>query len=151
MPSKSVMKVPFGFKGVHHCKAVVMMCVDFRFRKQTMYFAREYLRLIAFDFAGLPGSSRGVSKASKMATSCIQIPCDIHNVETIVIVHHEDCGAYGGSKRFNYDKEKEQKFHEDKLKEAKRMIMDIYPEKEIILVYARLVDDDENIEFLVME
>lgn len=151
MPDKVAMKVPFGFKGVHHCKAVVMMCVDFRFRKQTLYFAREYLQLIAFDLAGLPGSSRGVSKKSKMAQSCFQVPCDLHEVEKVVMVHHEDCGAYGGSQRFNWDKEAEKKFHEEKLKEAEKIILKANPTKQIILVYAGLVDNDESIEFIVLE
>jgi hypothetical protein len=151
MASKAVMKVPFGFKGVKHCIAVVLMCLDFRFRKQTLYFVREYLQMIAFDLAGLPGSSDKLNKESITAESCLSVPCDFHDVKKIVIVHHEDCTAYGGSERFGGDKEEEARFHERELKKARKKIAAKYPKKEVILVYARLVDNDENIEFVIVD
>lgn len=149
--SKAVMKVPFGFKDVHHCLAVVLMCLDFRFRKQALYFVREYMKLIAFDLAGLPGASRGVSKESVMALSCLSIPSDLHDIRQMIIIHHEDCGAYGGSVRFNNDPDLEQEFHEKKLREVRVKILKSFPEKEVVLVYARLVDDKENVEFYIVE
>jgi hypothetical protein len=65
-------------------------------------------------------------------------------------VNHSDCGAYGGSSKFNGDSEAEQKFHEEELQKARSIISEKYPDKEVILVYAKLVDDGENIEFLVL-
>jgi hypothetical protein len=79
---------------------------------------------------------------------CIGIPCDLHHAARIVIVNHADCGAYGGSKEFKGDDEAEQKFHEVQLKSAKEKILKYYPGKEVVLVYAKLVDEGENIEFI---
>lgn len=145
------MKVPFGFKDTHTCRAGVVMCLDFRFRRQTLYCIEEAYKMRTFDLAGLPGSSRGMSRESQMAISCVTVPCDLHNIETIIIVHHADCGAYGGSKRFNFDPQAEQEFHEKELRKSKKEILDRYPEKNIILIYAKLVDDGENIEFLEVD
>lgn len=147
---KVEMKVPFGFKNTTCCDAVVLMCLDFRFRKQTLYFARERLQLIAFDLASLPGSSSRFSEESRTARSCFSVPRKFHGVKKIVIVHHEDCGAYGGSGKFSNPKE-EQQFHETELRKAKSKILEKYPEDEVILVYARLADDKENIEFLIVK
>jgi hypothetical protein len=151
MMIKSIMKVPFGFKGVHSCRAGVIMCLDFRFRKQTLYCIEVAYRLRAFDLASLPGSSRGMSRESQMAISCVTVPCDLHNIETIIVIHHADCGAYGGSKIFNFDSELEQKFHEDELRKSKKEILERYPEKRVILIYAKLVDFEENVEFIEID
>jgi len=76
------------------------------------------------------------------------VPCDLHHVEKIVIVNHADCGAYGGSKQFNGDLEAEQRFHEGELRKAKEKILAQYPGKEVILVYAKLVDEGGSIDFI---
>ncbi len=85
-----------------------------------------------------------------LAWKCIGVACDLHHVQKIVIVNHQDCGAYGGSARFNGDEEAEQKFHAGELKKARAKIAEKYPGKEIILVYAKLVDNKENIEFITV-
>ncbi|MFA6285343.1 MAG: carbonic anhydrase [Parcubacteria group bacterium] len=149
--AKSIMKVPFGFKGIHACKVGVIMCLDFRFRRQTLYCIEEAYRVRAFDLASLPGSSRGVSRDSQMAISCVTVPCDLHDIETLIIVHHMDCGAYRGSERFNFDSVAEQAFYENELRKSRKEIMALYPAMKVILIYAKLVDNEENVEFLEIE
>lgn len=149
--AKRIMVVPFGFKGIHACRVGVIMCLDFRFRRQTIYCIEEAYKVRAYDLAGLPGSSRGMSRDSQMAISCVTVPCDLHDIGTVIIVHHTDCGAYRGSERFNFDADAEQAFHENELRKSKKEILDRYPGKNVILIYAKLVDDGENIEFLEIE
>jgi carbonic anhydrase len=81
---------------------------------------------------------------------CIGVPCDLHHAQKIVIVNHADCGAYGGSKEFKGDLEAEQKFHEGELQKSKEKILQYYPDKEVALVYAKLVDEGENIDFMII-
>lgn len=147
---KVAMKVPFGFKNVHGCEAVAMMCVDFRFRKQTVHFVREYLGFISFNLIGLVGSSGHVIQDSAVALDCLEVSCDLHGVKTIIVIHHEDCGHYGGSVRFN-NQEIEQEFHEKELNKTKKIILEKFPGKNIVLVYARLVDDRDSIEFVIVD
>lgn len=116
-----------------------------------MAFVEQELGLKYFDFPALPGGAKAINEGNELAIACVSVPCGLHRVKKIVIINHQDCGAYGGSARFNYKKKKEQEFHESKLKEAKSMILDIYPEKEVILVYAKLVNNDKNIEFFVIK
>ena len=82
--------------------------------------------------------------------SCIDVPVNLHHAKKIVIVNHQDCGAYGGSRQFKEDGDAEQRFHEKELKKAKEKILAKYPDREVVLVYARLVDGNENIEFIVL-
>jgi len=144
------MKTPFKFKEIHSCDAVILSCIDFRFWKETVEFVENELGIKSFDFPSLPGAAKAINESNgeDLAMSCISVPCDLHHAQKIVIVNHEDCGAYGGSAKFNGDSEAEQKFHESELRKAKAKIAEKYPDKVYILVYARLADGKENIEFV---
>lgn len=143
-------KYPFKYKGIHHCMAAVLTCIDFRLWQETVEFIKSELGIDDFDFPSLPGAAKAIneSQGDDLAMSCISVPIDLHHAKKIVIVNHEDCGAYGGSAKFSGDAEAEQKFHEEELRKAKEKILAKYPEKEVILIFAKLVDDGTNIEFV---
>jgi carbonic anhydrase len=148
------MKTKFNYKDIHSCEAVVLACIDFRFWKETMKFAEEELGLKSYDFPKLPGAAKSINDCLSevdVAMKCIGVPCDLHHAQKIVIVNHADCGAYGGSVQFKGDLEAEQKFHEGELRKAKEKILAQYPGKEVILVYAKLVDEGESIDFLGLD
>ncbi len=148
------MKIPFRFKGVHHCPAVIFSCMDFRFRKELARFIEdknEGLGIEPFDDPKLPGAAKNINELDGdlgLATKSVDISCDLHRAETIVIANHQDCGAYGGSAKFNGDVEAEQKFHEEELQKARVKVAKKFPGKKIILVYAKLVDNQKFIEFI---
>lgn len=146
------MKTSFKFKDVHTCDAVVLTCIDFRFWRETLEFIEKELGIRNFDFPSLPGSAKAINECmgeGDLAFKCIGVPCELHHAKKIVIVNHEDCGAYGGSGEFE-TREEEQKFHESELQKAKNKLSEKYPDKEYILIYAKLVDDKGNIEFLTI-
>ena len=147
------MKTQFNFRDVHHCEAVVLSCIDFRFWKETVEFIENELEIKTFDFPSLPGSAKAINESvdEKFVFGCISVPVELHHAGKIVIINHQDCGAYGGSAKFNGNSEAEQEFHEQELKKAKEKIAAKYPDKEIILVYAKLVGDKENIEFIIIK
>lgn len=144
--------MPFNFKDIHACDAVILCCIDFRFWKETAEFVEKELNIKSFDFPSLPGAAKAINESAEgdVVSQCISVPIDLHHVQKIVIVNHEDCGAYGGSKKFNGDKIAEKKFHEGELWKAKEKILDKYPNKEIIMVYAKLTDEKEKIDFLII-
>jgi hypothetical protein len=150
------MKQEFKYKGIHFCEAVVLACIDFRFWKKTMKFVEGSppaggLGIKSYDFPKMPGAAKAINDCQNevdVPMKCIGVPCDLHHVGKIVIVNHADCGAYGGAKEWNGDLEAEQKFHEGELRKAKEKILKYYPGKEIILAYAKLADEGENIEFV---
>jgi carbonic anhydrase len=150
---KKYMKMPFKYKDTHHCEAAVLSCIDFRFWKETVSFVENELGIESFDFPSLPGSAKAINESEKngLAMSCISIPIELHHAKKVIIVNHEDCGAYGGSEKFGEDRMEEQKFHEGELKKAKGKILEKYPEHEVILIYARLDNDKENIDFIIIE
>jgi len=146
------MKLPFKFKNVHACEAAVLTCIDFRFWRETLEFIEKELGIKSFDFPSLPGSAKTINECADgdVSMQCVSVPRDLHHAKKLVIVNHQDCGAYGGSKKFNGDETSEEKFHETELEKAKEKILIKYPGLEIILIYAKLVDNGENIEFLTI-
>lgn len=144
------MKRSFKFGNIHSCEAVVLTCIDFRFWKETVEFVEQELGIKSYDFPSLPGSAKAINENDELALKCISIPHDLHHAKKIVIVNHQDCGAYGGSAKFNGDLEAEQKFHESELKKAKEKILAKFPDAEIVLIYARLTENKNNIEFLTI-
>lgn len=143
------MKLPFQYKNIHACEAVVLSCIDFRFWRETVKFVEDELGIKSFDFPSLPGAAKAVNECAEddIALQCVSVPCGLHHVKKIVIINHQDCGAYGGSKEFNGDQTAEQKFHSAELKKAGEKLASKYPDKQIILIYAKLVDNGEKIEF----
>lgn len=146
-------KVPFQYAGVHSCEAVVLACIDFRFWKETAQFVEQKLGIASYDFPKLPGAAKAINEGSEgdITQLCLSVPCDLHHVEKIVIINHSDCGAYGGAKAFGNDPGKEQAFHEEELKKAREILKGKYPDKEVILAYAKLVDDGKAIEFIQID
>lgn len=146
------MKQQFRFKDIHNCEAVVLTCIDFRFWRETLEFIDKELGIKSFDFPSLPGAAKAINECSgdDIAMKCVSVPCNLHHAKKLVIVNHQDCGAYGGSKVFNGDETAEQEFHEAELKKAKEKILVEYPNLQVVLVYIKLVDSNENIEFLTI-
>lgn len=66
-----------------------------------------------------------------------------------MIINHEDCGAYGGSAKFNGDQKAEKEFHFNELRKAKEKILKKYPERAVILAYAKITDGE--IKFLIIK
>lgn len=148
------MKLPFKFKNVHACEAVVLTCIDFRFWRPTLEFIEKELAIKSYDFPSLPGAAKAINSCSddsEVPMQCVSVPCNLHHAKKLVIVNHQDCGAYGGSKKFKGDEQAEEKFHEAELMKAKMKILENYPDLQVILVYAKLVDDGKNIEFLTIK
>jgi len=143
---------PFNYRGVHHCEAAIVACIDFRFWRQTLTFVEQELGIRDFDFPKLPGSAKAINECAEDDTvsKCVSVPCELHRAKKLVIINHEDCGAYGGSGKFP-DGESEQCFHEEELRKARTKVLATHPELEIILVYARLVDDSHAVEFVKVE
>ncbi|HOW60686.1 MAG TPA: hypothetical protein P5548_00785 [Candidatus Moranbacteria bacterium] len=147
------MKTLFKFKNTHHCEAVVLSCIDFRFWKETAEFIEKELNIKSFDFPSLPGSAKAINESQEgdIVSQCINVPVELHHVNKIIIINHEDCGAYGGSKKFAGNADAEQEFHISELQKAKEKLVSKYADKEIFLVYAALDSEKENIEFIIVK
>ena len=128
-------------KGNHHCRNLVIRCMDFRFQKYLEPLLEQALvnegGLGNYDSPGLGGGgSKAIidTESRKVAYGAIDIAKDLHGVTNIIIVDHIDCGAYGGSGA-QENEAAEEAFHRQKLLEAKTIIKENYPGLTVKLFY----------------
>lgn len=130
----------------HTCDAVVLMCIDFRFRK---WVPEEIEKRDAkkFDLVSYPGASLSLTSEKSLAhdaiLSAIEIARNLHNIREVIIVEHEDCGAYGGASAFE-SKDHEEAAHGERATAASALIQRVIgiPTR---LFYARLEGKLERI------
>jgi len=118
------------------CQAVVVCCIDFRFQKFINKWISKNLSGKAYDLISFAGST----KELKIVLKEIKISKELHHVKHVVLIHHEDCGAYG--KQGTYDK------HVKDLNKAQEKLLSIYPDLCIDLYYLHLNGQFEKISIL---
>jgi len=143
---------PFKYKGTHHCEAGVLTCIDFRFWEVVTEFVKNELKIESFDFPSLPGSTKPVNEVwdIKVIKDCVAVSVDLHQIKKFLIFDHQDCGAYGGSGKFP-NQEEEREFHNEKLREAKTVINQDFPELEVLLYYIKLNEEQTEVEFVKVD
>lgn len=123
----------------HHCEALAIFCIDFRFWKKTLNFIKEKLKIKSFDVLALAGGAKNLASPKeeiyrKIVIENLKISISLHKIKKIILVNHEDCGAYGGSKRFE-SLEKEISFHKKELLKAKKILKRIFPNQTIFAFF----------------
>ena len=111
-------------KGSHHCQAIIIHCIDFRFQDHLT----DWTKNLKGGFDRL--SIAGAVKDLPYVISQIDISYRLHHVKEVYLINHEDCGAYGIEGTF--------KKHKEDLIRAKKAIKDKYPELSVFLLYLKL-------------
>lgn len=108
------------------CDAVVVTCIDFRFQAHFDRWLAAEVGYGNYDRVAIAGAVKD------WHTVCAQIRVArrLHNVHTVVLVNHEDCGAYGST----CPRER----HERDLREARMRLRREIPEVTVHLLFARL-------------
>ncbi len=129
--------------------------MDFRLNGELNEWIKE-LELFdgGFDIISLAGASKdlvdGNEEVKNNFLKHIGVSVNLHQVEKIIIFHHSDCGAYAQSYQFSSIEKEKEKQVED-MKKAKEIILEKYPEVEVVFVWGELKDKNgEEIEFEVV-
>ena len=110
----------------HICDAIVVCCIDFRFQKFIRHWTNKNLKDKLFDLVGFAGSTKDLDTVLKQ----IDISVRLHKIKEVILIHHQDCGAYGA--------ESTAERHAKDLKKAKTKILKEYPNLQISLFYLHL-------------
>jgi len=76
---------------MHKAQALVVHCIDLRFQRGIQDFLREQGLTDKFDPISWPGASQDLETVIKGA----EVSLRLHDPDEILIIEHEDCGAYG--------------------------------------------------------
>jgi carbonic anhydrase len=107
----------------HHCKYLIAHCIDFRIQKSVKQFMEEEKLVGDCDAVSVAGAVKNI----EFLLGQIEISARLHKMKKVILANHTDCGAYGGSSKFN-SAEEEKKFHIEEMEKAKTAILEKHPE-----------------------
>lgn len=141
--------------GGRNCKAILFRCFDFRFRRAIGQWMDEQGYADSYDEVSVAGATKSLVQPFSFADTAflikqIEIAVMLHHVSDVILMHHEDCGAYGGKKAFSSDAE-EFSFHSQEMKSAAGKIQKAFPCLNVIQVIAMIPDGElDRIQFEVV-
>lgn len=110
----------------HSCDALVVSCIDFRFQKYIQKWLGENLQNKTYDYVGFAGATKNLNTILNQ----LDISVRLHSIKQVILMHHEECGAYGS--------ESTPEKHAQDLKKAKQIILEKYPQLLVDLYYLHL-------------
>jgi hypothetical protein len=126
-------------------KALVLSCIDFRFLTAERYFLAEKNLWGQYDWTALAGASLAVTGFPHPADAeafwdQLDLSYRLHNIEKVIILDHQDCGAYSAmiDPNLSKDPQRELEVHTNYLNQAYWSIRDRYPQLKVELYLATL-------------
>lgn len=129
----------------HHCESALITCEDFRLhqRKDGRNYVAEFIKQIQKDCDLITrggGIQDMVRPKADGYCDCllrdVEVSAKLHEAKTVYLLNHEDCGAYSGMEFASRDEEIKQ--HHKDLKQAKKLILEKFPDKEVLLYFGEL-------------
>ena len=110
----------------HNCEFLIVTCIDYRFQEYINKWTAENFAPNTFDRVAIGGGVKNLD----LILNQIDIAKRLHYIHKVVLINHEDCGAYGT--------EGTPQKHAEDLKNAKAKIAEKYPDLEIQTYYLHL-------------
>ncbi len=122
---------------------LTISCMDYRFRAGIAAWIDEKLDGQS-DLVALAGASKAILDESSQPVVLNQIglASQLHGIQTVHIIDHIDCGAYGGSAHYNGDRGAEFGMHQEQLGKAARVILSHFPG---IKVETHIIDPQQTV------
>lgn len=75
----------------HSCETVIVTCIDFRFQPFINKWISENFQERTFDRVSIAGGVFDLEYVLKQ----MEVSHRLHHIKKVVLINHEDCGAYG--------------------------------------------------------
>ncbi len=116
----------FSKKPVIRCDALVVHCMDYRLQKFLQPWITVRFGYDNFDIVSLAGSVHDY----EMVLKYVQLAVQIHNIQTVCLINHEDCRSYGRDGTY--------KRHKHDLLDTKEKIKVLFPQLNLEAFYLHL-------------
>lgn len=113
-------------KPIIHCDALVVHCMDYRLQKFLQPWITVRFGYDNFDIVALAGSVHDY----EMVLKYVQLAVLIHGIETVCLINHEDCRAYGRDGTY--------KRHKHDLMDGQRKIKALFPNLKVETFFLHL-------------
>lgn len=99
----------------YKCEAAVVWCFDNRF-ELLLRKLLKHLGIVYFDPIRIAGGTKYLASSDdeagrRFVLDQIRISMQLHETQTVILMLHSDCGAYGGLAAFDGDADKEARNH----------------------------------------
>jgi carbonic anhydrase len=126
----------------HTCSSALIKCIDFRLTSAIDKWLEEKGIMDDCDIISVAGISKAIvedpeSNDAKFILNQIELSVKLHSIETLYLVHHTDCGAYGGHDAFENLETEKQRYNDD-MDHASEIIKAKFPELEVKHVLAEI-------------
>lgn len=118
---------------LHFCKTIIITCIDFRFQDLIDKWIDSKFRPKTYDRVAFAGGVLNLDTVLKQ----IKIAYELHHIKEVVLINHEDCGAYGKEGSFER--------HSQDLKKAKEKIKSLFKNIDVETYYLNLKGEFEKI------
>ncbi len=116
----------------YRADGAVLWCFDDRFTLVVQKFLKR-IGAARADSVRVAGGAMAIASpkdefAQKYILEQLRLSRKLYQAERVILIAHRDCGAYGGSSRFNGDAQAETSFHGAELARAAEVIRAAVPE-----------------------
>ena len=141
----------------HTCEAALITCEDFRLhqRKDGRNYVVKFIQGLGVDCDLITrgGAIQDIVRPAKenFDKSILrdsEVSAKLHKVDTIHLLNHEDCGAYG-SMEFK-SREEELTQHKKDLRKAQEILLKEFPGVEVKIFFAELEQGTDDV-FIIKE
>ncbi len=129
----------------YEAKALVLSCIDFRFLTAERYFLKNKNLEGKYDWTALAGASLAITgfphpSDAEAFWDQLDISYRLHHINKVMIIDHQDCGAYAIMIDSNLSKDSQQELqvHTDYLNRAYWLIRHRYPTLDVELYLANV-------------
>ena len=90
---------------MHTCKTLVIHCMDFRLMEPIFSYLKKRGLVGLCDEVSLAGGIKALADDANGPTAQtllkqIELSKALHQIDTVMLMNHTDCGAYGGQAAF---------------------------------------------------
>lgn len=117
----------------HACEAIVVTCIDYRLQQSLNNWISQNFQPKSFDRVALAGGVKNLD----IILSQIEIAHRLHHIKKVILINHEDCGAYGEIGTLEK--------HTQDLKNARIKIEKLYSDLKVETYYLHLDGAYENL------
>lgn len=117
----------------HQAETLIATCIDFRLQKYIDDWIAQKFQPKTFDRVALGGGVKNLD----VILGQVKVGNDLHHINKVILINHEDCGAYG--KEGTYER------HIQDLKNAREKVNEQFPILEVETYYLHLDGNFESI------
>ncbi len=120
----------------HTCSAALVHCIDYRIQPAIYQWLQDKQLLGDCDIISLAGAAKGIDESAPTLWDQIEISTRLHKINTLYLMQHTDCGAYGGRQ------DDDVVFHTEVLNRAAAVIPTKYPQVRVRKLLADISTDE---------